>query len=97
MAKKLKEYRFAVPATLCFSIVAASEEDAIKKCNHLREEMESIHGIEGMMIDEEFVEGETVTAMNVAVYLTEDAENITSEHIEDISDFCGPAAAGKGE
>ena len=85
--KMNKEYRFAVPATVCFSITAKTEEEALAKAEKWREELEDLHQLEGMIFDEETVFAKTENAADVAVYFKEYDEKITAENIETIDDI----------
>ena len=79
----MNEYRIAVKATVGFSIVAASEEEAIAKANKWRNEMTEINTIENKVMDEAEVVGLTTVAMDVAVYLDDE---VTANDIEDIEE-----------
>ena len=76
----MKEYRIAVKSTVGFSIVAASEAEAIAKANKWREEMGEIHNVENRVTCEDEVIGLTTAAMDVAVYLDDE---VTTDDIED--------------
>jgi hypothetical protein len=84
----MKTYRFAVPAVVCFTVKAETEEEAVRLAAEWKNRQEDAHDVPGLVIDGDMVEEWTGDMdRGICVYIQQHGNgkelDITADHIED--------------